>query len=154
MHASHVKHLIVHCSDSQWGDANEIRRWHTDPKPKGNGWNDIGYHYVICNQYPTYLSQKQGKPVAKSDGAVQKGRENNVAGAHAVGFNSNSLGICLIGVKDFSERQMQALVKLCKELMAQYKIPVQNVLGHCETPKAGGKTCPNLDMKALRARLA
>ena len=21
----------------------EIRRWHTDPPPKGNGWNDIGY---------------------------------------------------------------------------------------------------------------
>ena len=43
------KRIIIHCSDSPWASAPEIRKWHSDPKPKGNGWSDIGYQYVINN---------------------------------------------------------------------------------------------------------
>ena len=28
-------------------DIDDIRKWHTDPRPKGNGWSDVGYHYVV-----------------------------------------------------------------------------------------------------------
>lgn len=156
MKPSDIKYLIIHCSDSPWGDAAEIRRWHTDPKPKGNGWNDIGYHYVICNQFPTYNSKSQNKPVEKSDGAVQKGRDETTAGSHCLGYNAKSLGICLVGKgkETFTERQMQAVVKLVKDLMAKYKIPAENVLGHYETPESHGKTCPNMSMPEFRKRLA
>ncbi len=37
-----IKQIIVHCSDSHFGDAATIRDWHTLPKPRGNGWQDIG----------------------------------------------------------------------------------------------------------------
>lgn len=42
--------IIIHCAatkPSQDIGANTIRKWHTDPPPNGNGWSDIGYHYVI-----------------------------------------------------------------------------------------------------------
>jgi N-acetylmuramoyl-L-alanine amidase len=149
-----VRHLIIHCSDSLWGDAEEVRRWHTLPPPRGNGWSDIGYHYVIQGPYPTYRALQAGKPVEDSDGLVVPGRPENVAGAHAKGFNASSLGVCLVGRGPYTLRQLSALHGLCLRLMERYGIPVANVLGHCETPLAAGKTCPNLDMAALRRTLA
>ncbi|XP_031626780.1 peptidoglycan-recognition protein SB1-like isoform X2 [Contarinia nasturtii] len=48
------------------------------------GWNDIGYHFAIGG-----------------DGKVYEGRGFNKVGAHAPGYNSNGIGICLIG--DFQD---------------------------------------------------
>ena len=39
-----ISKVIVHVSDSAWGDVEAIRRWHIQ-----RGWSDIGYHYVITN---------------------------------------------------------------------------------------------------------
>jgi len=44
-----IEEIIVHCSDSTWGDADEIKKWHTNPKKYGGPYDDIGYHRVICN---------------------------------------------------------------------------------------------------------
>lgn len=78
-----IKEVIVHCSATPPDmdvDATTIRQWHTDPPPKGNGWRDIGYHYVI-----------------KRDGTVEHGRPLDIQGAHCRGHNSHSVGICLVG---------------------------------------------------------
>jgi hypothetical protein len=48
---------------------------------------------------------------------------------------------------------MSALRTLVSELCIHYGLTAKNVVGHYETPKAGGKTCPNFDMKAFRASL-
>jgi N-acetyl-anhydromuramyl-L-alanine amidase AmpD len=47
---------------------------------------------------------------------------------------------------------MDALKYLLFDLCRHYGIPVENVLGHCETDsgKAQGKTCPDFDVAALR----
>tara|TARA_R110002074_G_scaffold387792_2_gene570105 strand:+ start:715 stop:1182 length:468 start_codon:yes stop_codon:yes gene_type:complete len=74
-----IEKLIVHCSATREGKhitIETIKDWHVN----GNGWSDIGYHYVI-----------------HLDGAIKKGREDNVHGAHCKGQNSRSLGICYIG---------------------------------------------------------
>ena len=57
-------------------DAETIRDWHVN----GNGWSDIGYHYVI-----------------KRNGLVEAGRPVSISGAHAKGHNADSIGICLVG---------------------------------------------------------
>lgn len=44
------------------------------------GWNDIGYSFAIG-----------------SDGRIYQGRGFNVVGAHAPKYNTQSVGICLIG---------------------------------------------------------
>lgn len=58
---------------------NTIKSWHTMPKPKGRGWSDLGYHYVI---FP--------------DGQIMTGRPADRVGAHVLGYNPGKLGVLLI----------------------------------------------------------
>lgn len=111
---------IIHCSDSTWGSATEIDKWH-----KQKGWSGIGYHFVILNEMI--------KPDIKNtiyDGLIETGRPFNddshmeqwEMGAHVRGYNSNSIGICLIGKSgDFTFKQMIALHYLCSIIKEQFK---------------------------------
>ena len=87
----------------------------------------VAYHYLIL-----------------PDGNVQQGRPERCEGAHARGYNSY-LGIALVG--DFSKednprgqhgltvptkKQMDALIRLCRELRDHYRIPLQRVLRHSD----------------------
>ena len=134
------EYIIIHHSATKQGDAETFRRAH-----KANGWRDIGYHYVIGNG--TY----------SGDGEVETGRPENESGAHcsADGMNFKSIGICLVGNFDIDKptvAQMEALERLCRDIMARYKIPVSRVLGHGEV---AATNCPgkNFDMAAFRKRL-
>ena len=73
--------IVFHCSatkPSQDIGRPEIEAWH-----KAKGWTAIGYHYVI-----------------KRDGALQLGRPLEAIGAHVEGFNSHSVGVCMVGGLD------------------------------------------------------
>lgn len=112
----------------------------------------IGYHYLIENGRP--LSAKEF--FAERDGAVRVGRHEDEIGAHAEGFNNCSLGVCLVGRRGlFTGPQMAALEALVVSLCLRYGIESARIRGHCEVPsgRAQGKTCPELDMPALRARV-
>lgn len=136
------EYIIIHHSATQEGDAETFRRAH-----KAKGWRDIGYHYVIGNG--TY----------SGDGEVETGRPENESGAHcsADGMNFKSIGICLVGNFDIDKptvAQMEALGRLCRDIMTRHKIPPFKILGHGEV--AGAATnCPgkNFDMAAFRKRL-
>ena len=67
-----IQHIIVHHSDSKWGDGEVICRWHMNPKPKGNGWSKPGYHVVILNGFPNYNSLSQNKPIASAKARVDR----------------------------------------------------------------------------------
>ena len=73
-----ITEIIVHCTATPEGQAktvDDIRREH-----KAQGWSDIGYHYLV------YL-----------DGTVHEGRDVDIAGAHASGHNTHSIGVCYVG---------------------------------------------------------
>lgn len=117
--------IVIHCSDSPQGrgdNVDTIRRWHVE----GNGWSDIGYHYVILE-----------------DGFVEEGRDIDKSGAHAKGYN-DYIGICLIGIDSFTAKQFQSLANLVKGLMDNYTIPLSKVIGHYDVSHT--KTCPNFNV--------
>lgn len=154
--ANKIKYIVVHTSDSKWGSVDVIRSWHTDPPPKGRGWSDIGYHYVITNGFDTYNALVTNKRTI-TNGIIQPGRPLHLDGAHCVGFNQNSIGICLVGANGvYTSSQTKALESFCLEKMATYNIPVTNIIGHYETKngRSQGKTCPDINMVDWRARLA
>lgn len=126
-----ITEIIVHCSATPEGKdftTAQIREWHL-----ARGFSDIGYHYVIYR-----------------DGSIHAGRAESKIGAHCVGHNSNSIGVCYIGgeVADGSHvpkdtrtpAQKAALVKLLKELKAKY--PKSTIHGHREF---ANKACPSFD---------
>jgi len=57
-------------------DVTEIKKWHVEER----GFEDIGYHFVILK-----------------NGQIQHGRDSSKVGAHALGKNHDSIGICLEG---------------------------------------------------------
>ncbi len=106
-------------------------------------WEDIGYHYLIGNTRPFTI-----------DGKLYFGRPEIFQGAHASGYNHNSLGICLIGNFDKkrpSRRQLETLYSFLVDKVYQYNIPPENILGHRELPEVV-KTCPGkyVDMDMAR----
>ncbi|MCL4120848.1 UNVERIFIED_CONTAM: hypothetical protein GTU68_007124 [Idotea baltica] len=96
-------------------DVKEVRRWHVED----NGWDDIGYHWLILR-----------------DGSIEQGRSEQLIGAHVAGFNSNSVGVALVGGVDvlgnpefnYTYRQMAALMRLLGEIETRHNIT--SVTGH------------------------
>lgn len=128
-----VDMLIVHCSATPPKrdiGVKEIRRWHL-----ARGFLDVGYHFVI-----------------RRDGTIEEGRSIHAPGAHAIGYNNRSLGICLVGgttpkskpSNNFTPDQWESLGSLLSVLSEKY--PHAEVLGHRDLPNVA-KDCPCFDVK-------
>ena len=137
-----INKIIVHCTATPEGRAvsvAEIRSWHTLPKPKGNGWSDIGYHYIIGLK-----------------GELWNGRDVDLIGAHCENQNANSIGVVYVGGVDKNGKpkdtrtieQKNALVKLLRELRRIY--PKAKIYGHRDF---SSKACPSFDAKSEYSKL-
>ncbi len=123
-----VEKLIIHCSDSPQGrgdDAETIHQWH-----KAKGWDGIGYHAVILE-----------------DGTVQNGRPDFWPGSHAYGYNTKSLGICLIGNGSYTTKQFEALAYWLIAKAAKHDVAAHDIIGHCDV---SSKACPKFDVEAFK----
>ena len=134
-----IQAIVIHCSATKaYADigAEEIRRWHV----QGNGWRDIGYHFVI-----------------RRSGVIETGRPIEQAGAHVSGHNADSVGICLAGGLDanmrpeanYSPEQWAALKDKVLELKKAF--PGAKVLGHRDYPGVN-KACPCFDVRKWAAQ--
>lgn len=124
--------IVVHSSATPARldvSAKDIDRWH-----KERGFLMIGYHYVI-----------------RRDGTREKGRNIGDVGAHVIGFNHKSVGICVVGGTDalnkepednFTAEQTITLHITLSELRREY--PTAKIVGHGEL---AGTECPSFDVQ-------
>lgn len=118
-----IKYIIIHCSDTEDSDtAADIHQLHLS-----FGWDGIGYHKII-----------------QRDGKVENGRPEYWIGAHARGYNTKSLGVCLIGKKKFTKNQFNSLEKIIRLWKSCYNNP--KIIGH-NLISDTNKTCPNFDVE-------
>ena len=125
-----INEIIVHCAATPEGKnfkAADIDRWHRERKMKC-----IGYHYVV-----------------DLDGTVEPGRPESEIGAHCLGHNQYSIGVCYVGglaadgktPKDTrTAAQKEALLALLNKLRAKY--PKASIHGHRDF---AAKACPSFD---------
>jgi N-acetyl-anhydromuramyl-L-alanine amidase AmpD len=130
-----IKFIVVHHSVSRWGCAKVINAWHTDKKPKGNGWGVAGYHYVINNGYPHYRDYSSEKRRAGWDGKIEKLVPESDISNGVLAFNRNLINVCLVG--DFDNEgptapQINALEVLCTKLLKKYNLSPESIIGHCD----------------------
>jgi N-acetylmuramoyl-L-alanine amidase len=134
-----ITYIVVHSTATPEGKdytVADIRKMH-----KANGWSDIGYHYVIYR-----------------DGTLHEGRDVNISGGHARGYNSNSIGIVYIGGTSATEKDKQGhlkakdtrtheqkatLLRLLKDLRKLY--PNAKIVGHRDL---NATACPSFDAKS------
>ncbi len=120
--------IIIHCSATEEGrdfSARDIDGWH-----KARGFRRIGYHWVV-----------------RLDGSLERGRKEYEIGAHCLGQNARSLGICYIGglrggkpADTRTPAQRAAMARLVEDLRSRY--PGVTVHGHREF---AAKACPCFD---------
>jgi len=126
-----IDKIIIHCSATPEGrphTAADIRGWHV----VGNGWSDIGYHFVVG-----------------INGELEYGRPLEKSGAHTKGHNKTSIGICYIGGLDKDGKtakdtrtceQKETLVDLLMLLKRLH--PNATIHGHRDF---SSKSCPSYD---------
>lgn len=136
-----ITEIIIHCSatpEDRDYTVEDIDRWH-----RAQGWQCIGYHYVIYR-----------------DGTIHPGRPIEIAGAHCLGHNAHSIGICYIGglrlkpsvspgtpetyepADTRTPAQRTSLHTLIRQLKAAY--PEATIHGHNEFAR---KACPCFDVQ-------
>jgi len=143
--------IVIHCSDSRGGDVGIVGNWH-----RKRGFSGFGYHFLITNGR-SLDSSLSFLPELHEDGRINAGRYVGDSvmeeGAHARGYNTTHIGICLVGQDGvFTERQLGSLRFLCKKLMSHFGLKVSGVIGHYEVNS--NKTCPDLDMDEFRRELS
>lgn len=132
-----ITEIIVHCTATPRGRAvtvREIDAWH-----RARGFSGIGYHYVVG-----------------LDGRVMAGRTEERSGAHCLGHNARSIGVCYVGGLDAPGRpadtrtvaQRLALHCLLSALKRLY--PGVVIRGHRDF---AAKACPCFDVTTEYAGL-
>lgn len=129
-----IKYIIVHhtggtdaepLSDSSNFTVQQCDKLHRDRfnMKSSLGWY-VGYTYYIDKA-----------------GVVTQTRKDGEIGAHTIGFNGNSIGICLAGNFDATlptPAQIESLKKLIIEKMTKFNVLPENIVPHRKFAK---KTC-------------
>lgn len=126
-----IDEIIIHCSATPEGrdhSVADITAWH-----RARGFRTIGYHYLV-----------------HIDGRVERGRPESEIGAHCLGHNARSIGVCYVGglasdcktPKDTrTPEQRRMLRELVKGLQRKYR--GAKVYGHRDF---AAKVCPCFDV--------
>jgi hypothetical protein len=133
---TNITQIAIHHSLTKTGSAGSFARYHV----RQNDWPGIGYHFVI-----------------EKDGTVKWCNDLTVKSYHIGRANNSAIGICLVGdfrTEMLEDRQLSPLMKLLRFLLLEFSLSPEDVLGHNEFPDYSWKTCPCIDMQAVRDNIA
>lgn len=120
-----TKIITHHAVSLKTHTAEDVDDWHKDRWPgftskvfknKRGQYYHVGYHYVI-----------------EWDGTIVQCRGEGEEGAHCVGLNTSSIGVCFIGNFDNhlpSKEQEIAFINLYSKLYEKYPIAPTEILPH------------------------
>ncbi len=122
--------IIIHHAALGKVSPEEINEFH-----KSKGWKGIGYNFYISK-----------------DGSIYAGRPESSEGAHTIGENSRSIGICLEGnfqKEEVTEAELNSLINL--SLYISLKYDIYKILGHKEVYNTlcPGKKFPLEEVKKI-----
>jgi hypothetical protein len=136
---------VIHHSATTKGGAKTFDKYHREK----NGWDELGYHFVIGNGTDT------------SDGRIEVGPRwyKQKHGAHCKTpgnyYNEHGIGICLVGNFDKTRptrRQLRSLTSLLRFLQAECHIGPGQITAH---GLVTGKTaCPGRQFPLALVRRA
>ena len=139
-----LKYLVIHGTATPEGremTSADIRHWHCDPKPKGNGWKQVGYTDMF------HLDGKCERLVNNNEDAeVDPWEVTN----GAAGFNSVSRHIVYVGGCDRSLQAKDTRTEAQKKAMEEYvkefhrKHPDVKIVGHRQLNAS--KSCPSFSV--------
>ena len=141
-YASAVRFAVVHhTAGTNSYSASEsaaivrgIERYHV----LANGWNDIGYNFLV---------DKYGQVFEGRGGGITR----NVVGAHAEGFNTGSTGVAVIGNYESQAISPAARAALVKLLAWRLDVAHVNPLGKLTWTSGGNPRYPAGTKVSLRA---
>jgi len=130
--------IVIHCSATRCNRPYPVTTLISDHDKR---FGFTGYHYYITRDGKTYQT-----------------RHEQLVGAHAVGYNQHSIGVCYEGgynargqpADTRTEAQKASMRRLLKDLMKRF--PAAEVLGHRDLPGVH-KDCPCYDVKADMKKL-
>lgn len=125
--------IVLHCSATRINQNFPIEA--LEACHKARGFRTIGYHFYITK-----------------DGTLFPGRPEWQVGAHAKGYNANSIGICYEGGLDEHGKpadtrtfaQKITMEELLRSLLSDY--PDARIVGHRDLPGVH-KDCPCFDTR-------
>ena len=79
---------------------------------RSNGWNDIGYNFLV-DRYGSVYEGRYG------------GTDRNVIGAHALGFNTGSVGVAVIG--SFESAAIPAAAEASLEKLLAWRLDLAHI---------------------------
>lgn len=123
----------------------DIRRWHV----QNHGWRDIGYHRVILHP-DTVPNAKRWSDLVKLGRPLDNDPylSDLEVGAHTIGLNSQSVGVCVISGPSSKLHPLQktAIIEVNKALIKRFGLKPSDVYGHREFNKT---QCPGDEVMTL-----
>lgn len=93
-----IRKIILHASGRTDDTLRSLDRRH-----RARGLRSVGFHYVI-----------------RTDGTLERGRDLSVSGAHCLGFNADSIGVCLCGGGEPTAQQLGKLTALLHRVARRF----------------------------------
>ncbi len=130
-----TEHCIIHHSADGNGNTNytDLVRAYYTYHTQVNGWDDIGYNYLVAANGAVYAGRDPEKAGIHQD---------DVLGAHFCGKNNLTMGICMIGDFMSTQPSTAALASLTQLLGWKVHKDEMDIFGSLHHPDKNGALLP------------